>query len=432
MYCREPGLLVSAPPTGTSTPPDPAGAMGTVVREFGAAVALARQPIYHANQCVFAYELLYRDFGGEFSGLQKTASLLHTTFLDISIGAIAGELPVFINFDAECLAAGLADSLCPERCVIELLETVPVNAEVCDAVAELRQRGFRIALDDWRPHDHREELLAMASFVKLDWPLFTHPQLSSTVRRLRRFPLELLAEKIERDDEFVFAKSLGIELFQGYLFARPTRIDGRRIPAWMRICLQLLQLTSSDEFDLCRCVKLVEQDPMLCHKLLRFTNSASLGLRQEIQSIRMAVSYLGRKGVRQLVLQVLSVGASQNPAPEMTQVLLHAKFSEILSQYAGGDADAGFLAGLLRGLHENLDLPLAQLMQDLAVGPELRDALLSGGGLLGDVLQTAARYDVAESPACLPTQAQISPPTISQAFLSACQWTDELLGAAAP
>lgn len=399
-------------------------------RELGAAVGLARQPIYFADQTVFGYELLYRDFGGEVSGLQKTSSLLHTVFLDMSISAIAGDHQIFVNFDAECLTAGLTESLPPERCVIELLETVPVDEDVLEAVADLRQRGFRIALDDWRPDDHRAELLESASFVKLDWPLFSRSQLTETVRELRRPGLELLAEKIERDDEFAFARSLGIDLFQGYLFARPLRIEGRRIPVWIRICVQLMKLTSGDEFDVGCCVKLIEQDPMLCQKLLKFTNSASMGLRQEVQSIRMAVSYLGRKGVRRLVSQVLGVGTSQRPAPEMTQVLLHAKFSEILSQQAGADADAGFLAGLLRGLHENLDLPLPQLLQDLAVGPVLREALLSGCGLLGDVLQTVAQYDVSEGPAPAASHAKLTLPGVSQAFLNACQWTDELLSSA--
>lgn len=114
----------------------------------------------------------------------------------------------------------------------------------------------------------------------------------------------------------------------------------------------------------------------------------------------------------------------------MTQVLLHAKFSEILSQQAGADADVGFLAGLLRGLHENLDLPLPQLLQDLAVGPVLREALLSGCGLLGDVLQTVAQYDVSEGPAPAASHAKLTLPGVSQAFLNACQWTDELLSSA--
>ena len=63
---------------------------------------------------------------------------------------LAGSAGLFVNFGWELLRDPLLLDLLPaEMIVIEVLETVNPSPQVCGAIAALRKRGFRIALDDF-------------------------------------------------------------------------------------------------------------------------------------------------------------------------------------------------------------------------------------------------------------------------------------------
>ena len=51
------------------------------------------------------------------------------------------------------------------------------------------------------------------------------------IRSSKARGLQLLAEKVETHEEFEWARQAGYDYFQGYFFARPVIVRGRKIPA---------------------------------------------------------------------------------------------------------------------------------------------------------------------------------------------------------
>lgn len=125
-------------------------------------------------------------------------------------------------------AAGIAH----QEVVIEVVESEKVDpaglAQRCD---DLRSQGLRIALDDMGAGFNCLSVLAMvrADFIKIDRGL-VHEARSSRVRSVllealvsmaERLGATVIAEGLERPEDVVFCRSLGIHLVQGYLLARP-------------------------------------------------------------------------------------------------------------------------------------------------------------------------------------------------------------------
>ena len=54
------------------------------------------------------------------------------------------------------------------------------------------------------------------------------------VARVRPTGAKLLAEKVDSREQMEFCRDLGFELFQGYYFAKPTIIAGKKLttPSW--------------------------------------------------------------------------------------------------------------------------------------------------------------------------------------------------------
>ncbi len=121
----------------------------------------------------------------------------------------------------------------PARLVVEIVEHAP-PLDVPGfrrALEELREAGVSIALDDvgLGHSNYRMILDVRPDIYKLDRYLvagaFSDPYrqiiLDSLARMVRRLEARSVAEGVENSQELVAVQSAGIELVQGFLFARP-------------------------------------------------------------------------------------------------------------------------------------------------------------------------------------------------------------------
>ena len=68
-------------------------------------------------------------------------------------------------------------------------------------------------------------------------------EVAEHVAALRRFPVALVAEKVETYGQFARCQVLGFDFHQGYFFAWPKRVTGRAMVEDRLGVLQLLELT---------------------------------------------------------------------------------------------------------------------------------------------------------------------------------------------
>lgn len=190
-------------------------------------IRVSPQPIRNRKCRVAAFELLHRH--GDAIAAQISDDALATDEVINLVYGNGGQdrqvlrgLPGFINVDAEMLFSSRIESLPCWRVVLELLETVEIDERVICRCAELKRRGFHLALDD--VCDCREEympLLDLADIVKVDLPNLDDEQLEELVGQLRQFPLQLLAEKVDSSQCAQRCMDLQFDLFQGYHFDPP-------------------------------------------------------------------------------------------------------------------------------------------------------------------------------------------------------------------
>ncbi|HEB77136.1 MAG TPA: HDOD domain-containing protein [Methylothermaceae bacterium] len=81
-----------------------------------------------------------------------------------------------------------------------------------------------------------------------------------------------------------------------------------RLPSPPGVALSILQLVEREDADLDELAALVQADPALSARLLRFANSPVIAPRRPIVAVREAVSRIGMNGVRNLVLGLSLVG----------------------------------------------------------------------------------------------------------------------------
>jgi EAL and modified HD-GYP domain-containing signal transduction protein len=130
----------------------------------------------------------------------------------------------------------------------------------------------------------------------------------------------------------------------------------------------------------------IKHDPGLSVRLMRYMNSASIGLRQEVTSIERALLQLGRDKLYRW-LMLLIYGADKGSARSsalLESALVRARMMELLGENRPPkEREALFLVGLLSLVDAVLQVPMADAMSQLAVATGNRSGCAAWRGPYG-------------------------------------------------
>lgn len=404
-------------------------------------VYLGRQPIIERNGALKAYELLFRagrhDEARVSDGAQATAHVVVSTIGSIGVGAALGEHLGYINVGRTLLFDDALMLLPPKRFVLELLETVRIDAPLINRIDALRRAGFQIALDDVGDLSERLiEVLPHVDVVKIDFTLAQRARLPALVDAARAAGKMLIAEKIETHEDFELACELDFDLFQGYFFARPQVLSGRSCEPSRHSVLRMLALIARDA-SLAELEDELKSCPTFVLQLLRLVNSGACGLGRRIGSLREAVLAVGTRQIARWAQLLLY--ASRDSLPWRSDPLVQlagtrSRFMELLASCLrpadGRFVDAAFMTGIFSLVHVLLgDAAPDDALARLGLMPEIGDAITHGKGLLGAMLAVAKAAEAGGAEAAVRSAASVhselatlTPALLAELNLSATAW----------
>ncbi|MHA6260144.1 EAL domain-containing protein [Sporosarcina sp. CAU 1771] len=226
---------------------------------FNGLVSFHIQPIVNASGDIYAHEMLarFQDVNGDAMGpydvfqaakkRNRTYALDRICRMSAVRSAASVNTKVFINFiptsiysPEHCLRSTveLANELGiePSRFVFEVVETEKVDdlAHLKRILTYYRQKGFRYALDDVGEGFSTIDVLEQLAphYMKLDMKFVQGVSKDidkqNAANNILQSALQIgaipLAEGIEEEEDFVWLRDKGYQLFQGYLFGKPAPI----------------------------------------------------------------------------------------------------------------------------------------------------------------------------------------------------------------
>ena len=362
---------------------------------------LARQPVYNKSQDVVAYLLLYRnnnpDNKDKINDHLATSSVILNTYASICEEGEVRSLPCYIKLTDKTLLSPDFPELPKESFVLEILGHSEITPEFVTRVKMLTQQGYRIALSDYEPDERFEPLLNLVHILKLDVQKLGIPTMTSIVKDLRPYNLELLADKIETKDEFRQCHELGCTLFQGYFLSKPEPLKGKKLGSSKVLLLQMMVELQSPNATAQSVEQLVINDPLLTYRILRVVNSAAFSLRREIESLSHAISLLGFEQIRKWVSLFLVTDTQDKPEELTRNMLIRGRMCELLAEMLGRDQPINnFITGLFSMLDVLLDMEMDELLEQVPLQDEVKKALLNRDGQLGQILQEVISYERGE------------------------------------
>ena len=408
---------------------------------MGKETFLARQPIVDAEHRLFAYELLFRQSMASVSAqitsqLQAGVEVISNTLCLGPDWLLQGKL-AFINLDEATLMSDFVCLLPPHHVVYEILETVPVSPVLIARIRELRQLGYRFALDDFVCLDEYRPLLPMVDFVKLD-VLEQHPE--KTVEIIAHIQLnfkgQFIAEKVESREMFDICRNSGIQYFQGYYFARPENLSNKTIQPGQLSVLELMNKVRVCE-DLAEIEEPLRRNAALTLRLLRYANSAASGLQQHAHTVRQALTQIGLKTLyRWLALLLVTAKPTPTNALAARTAVTRGRLCELLAQprLNRQAQDELFITGLFSLAEPLMGISLALLLEKLPMPEPVVQALIHRTGPYAPFLQLAEASERSDFGQIARYAADIasSPEEVNLAQLQSLAWAEELTSEVAP
>lgn len=158
--------------------------------------------------------------------------------------------------------------------------------------------------------------------------------------------------------------------------AKPTRAPE------LQSIVELIQRVDRRE-DVGRLEAVLNNDPTLAFRLLRYINSPAFGLRVEISSFRHAIMMLGHDRLKRW-LALLLVSGQRDPAmkPLTYAAVRRGLFMDELARANADEAQRAelFICGVFSLLDRMLQQPFAQLLGSIPVADSIREALVDERG----------------------------------------------------
>ncbi|MDO4710783.1 MAG: EAL domain-containing protein [Peptostreptococcaceae bacterium] len=365
-------------------------------------VYLARQPIYDATRKLSAYELLYRAdennrFAAGVDGDEATSILVSDAITIFGINNITNGNLAYINFTKKLIMDDFAMLLSPEEVVIEILEDTIIDDQIIEKLAELKNKNYTIALDDYTGDPQYDSIMNYVDIIKVDFSEITQEKAVEIAKTYSEKGKLMLAEKIETEEEFLIAIQSGYKLFQGYYFSKPNMMKKSSVKLDASGYATIIAELGRFEPDFQSLSGAIRTNPNLTYKLFQYVNTLKFSQKQKVTSIQMALVTMGLNEVRRWILLIMAREFCKDKQDELVKTsFVRGVFAEKLAQRRpslSGRSHEAFLMGIFSMMDAIAGQSLEDILKQIPLDDDIKSALGGYDNEFGELLEFVENYE---------------------------------------
>lgn len=354
---------------------------------------LNKQPVLDAAQTLFAYQLAVEPIEGkELSANEwetEIRSLWSGVEENIGFDSLTAGKPVFYQAPLAALKLDLLPNIEPlSRLMVEVDIDLLKDKAALTAVKEMIQAGVQIAVKNYSPTEAHNKLLSIAKLVKFNVEDMADGALTELFSALQDKNLKVIVTDVDTEESYQALKEKGANYFQGYFFTNPVVSTQKEIASNKLAMLKLLAEVNDPDIEFAALADTIGTDVGLTHKLLAAINHPSNDLPHVIESLKEAVNFMGLKRLKFWVNMLMLSEVDDVPMELLVTALVRAKFLESVAEKVGKaeDKDRYFMVGLFSTLNAFLKAPMVDIVDELPLSDEVKQALVDQKGDMGKAL----------------------------------------------
>ncbi len=372
-------------------------------------ILVARQPVVDARMRVKAYRIAY---GLLEDGIPCTPSgadavkLFNEVFNVTNLEMLVGDSVAHVHVSRDLLTMVDTSEFWRERVTLGVRYGDVISETLGPSLDRAFRRRSALDLDTLPGPDFNAKLLDQFGIVEIDFARWPTDRIAKAMREISGRRCIAHATNVQTIGHRERAKDLGFGLLSGSFLTKAAIVEDRTVPVQALNGLVNVARLQSDTITLEELIKVVQRDPELSARLLKHINSAHFGFAAPIRSVRNAAVLLGCREVARWAMLHAALGAAPKmPAAQLMITMTRAGMCERLAEVIPGvTTDALFTAGVLSMADVLVGVRLSSIMSELAAEPDVKQAVLTQSGPVGQVLAGVIAYERGEfdAPALAP------------------------------
>jgi c-di-GMP phosphodiesterase len=327
--------------------------------------------------------------GGTATRAYDAALLARLALHDVS--SLLGPRLAFVSLSIESMENETIDRLPRENTVLtfEMTRQVGDWDAIIRQFARLKENGFSHGIHIFDAADVECPLLAESEFIQVDVTAFDGLDLRALARRFKHMHTNgrpaprLIAREVQSDDDYQLCYKSGFDLFQGPFVSSRDSLQPTHNAINRMAALPILNMLRTDQ-SFSAIADQLKNEPILSYKLLRYLNSAAVGMHQQVDNLTQALVLLGRdkfyRWTSLLLFDIENPGYREHLLSE--RALTRGRTLELLAGLGRIPwlPDQLFLIGLFSLLDQALGRPLPELVAKAVLPDVVHDTLLGHPG----------------------------------------------------
>ena len=362
---------------------------------------IVRQAIVNEKEKTFGYEILYTDnsFGGEATDDVTAANTIENFLSSMDSGKFLDGKIAFLTFTSNLLEKSIPKMFATNKLIIQIEDSLITNPYAQNLIAKYKQDGYKIAIRDFEFNPRFFGVLDIVDYIKVNFANMDEST-ANIVNIGKSFNKKIIAYNIETQESYDQAKALGCTYYQGSFVSEKMPASFKKVNYLQSNFFLLMVAVTKDEPDLDEIESIVSRDVSLTFSLLRLVNSAYFALRNRAKSVKQALVILGLGQLKQWIY-LLSFKQDDGTMPdELVKIsFLRATFASELIDGLNDmpiSKSEAYLMGMFSTLGKLMQMPLEEVLEQLPIGDEVKDALLKQEGKAGTLFKLILSYERAD------------------------------------
>lgn len=366
---------------------------------------VARQPIKTLGEdSIIGYEVVFQqDFDTLYNSSEMAAADTIAGFLMQNTEKLFDEKLTFITFTPSLLFRNTPKIFDKHKLVIQLEDNVIIHPLATAIVKRYFQEGYSFAVEDFQFSPRYFGILEFVEYIKLRVGGATEgnarQSLLNLVNVVSGLGKKCIATGVNSKEEYDLAVEIGAHFAEGSYIAEVLAKKVNRIEFLQGNFFELVVEVSKDEPDIEEIEIIISRDTALTYALLKIVNSAYFALRRRVSSIRQALVTMGLSQLKQWVY-LLSFSNDEKPSETLEELMkmsfFRANFASALYDHMTGmevSKTEVYMMGMFSTLEYMIDVPLSEILDEIPIASEIKDALLGKDGICGSLYKLILEYE---------------------------------------
>ncbi len=370
---------------------------------------IVRIPIKDVNKKTVGYEVQYHGENNAYGASDGQSSPSDFVAADTIYGFLTqntdkhfkGSLN-FMTFTSALLVKKTPMLFSPNDLVIQINDSVLIHPLAMHMVKQYSKNGYKIAVNEFEFTQRYMSIIGDIDYICLNVKETSEETIDHILETAKSMNKKCIACEVDTQALYDAVKDKNFYAFKGTHVAKQIATKAQKGEYLKTNFFRLMVAVTKDEPVIEEIEEIISVDATLTYGILKMVNSVHFALRKRVTNVRQAIMTIGLNEMKQWVY-LLSATNGDTEADEATQEFLRLSFmrASFCSRLVDNVTQAkikrsdAYLMGMLSTLNYLIDLPLIEILDEIPIAQELKDALLEKKGLGGMLYELVLCYEQA-------------------------------------